>query len=59
MRYPAIYKAIIERTKYYFLDDIKFIYDKEFDLISVEVKENSRNVVVKWDGIKIKVPKEV
>ena len=58
MSYSAIYKAIVERTKYYFLDDIKFVYDKEFDLISAEVKEKNHNIVVKWDGIKVKIPKK-
>ena len=58
MRYPAIYNAVLEGVKYHFLDDLKFVHDKKSDIVSVEVKEKNHNIVVKWDGIKVKIPKK-
>lgn len=59
LKFSTIYRSAVKAVKYHMLENIEFVYNDETDIISVNVKEKKNSILVTWDGIKIKVPKEV
>lgn len=56
--YPTIYNNILRNVKYYLSERLEFVHDKKTYTISVNVEEKTNNVIIKWDGFKVKIPKE-